>query len=123
MTSEEGVENPNWSPNGNRLGFLRENSFLGVRWDGSARMGRLVEGPGVRFRWSPDGKSIYYVGTRERRGHWEYSLEESTERRLTDFVGKRGELSNDLATDGRFLYFNWADQLADIWVMDVVQER
>ncbi len=122
-TDELTAFNPEWSPDGNRLGFAGENSFFGVRWDGTDRVERIVKGPGLRFRWSPDGKFIYYVGTREGRALWEHSLEESTERRLTDFVGKRGQLSSDLATDGRFLYFNWEDQLADIWVMDVVRER
>ena len=114
---------PEWSPNGTWLGFRRDNSFVGARWDGTDRIERLVDGPGRTFRWSPDSKFIYYNGTRERPGLWEYSLEEGTERRLTDFVGTRGDLSFNLATDGRFLYFHWDEALADIWVMDVVQDR
>ena len=27
-----------------------------------------------------------------------------------------------LATDGKYLYFTWRQDLGDIWVMDVVQE-
>jgi hypothetical protein len=39
---------------------------------------------------------------------------------MTHFVGKRGTLGiMQSSTDGRFLYFPWQDDLADIWVMDV----
>ncbi len=46
------------------------------------------------------------------------------ERRLTDLVGKRGELGIlSLTTDGRYLYFSWEEDTGDIWVMDVVAEE
>ncbi|MFQ5788996.1 MAG: nucleotidyl transferase AbiEii/AbiGii toxin family protein [Acidobacteriota bacterium] len=32
-------------------------------------------------------------------------------------------LSFNLATDGQYLYFHWDDELADLWVMDVVQNQ
>ena len=121
VTSEEGASYPEWSSDGNWIGFYLRERFFGARLDGSDGIELLVEGPGWAFSWSPDGESIYYVGTEERPALWEYSLEESTERRLTDLVGRRGQLSYELATDGRFLYFTWEDELADIWVMDVEQ--
>jgi len=33
----------------------------------------------------------------------------------------RGSLGSEaLATDGRYLYFAWEEDIGDIWVMDVV---
>ena len=43
--------------------------------------------------------------------------------RLKRAVAIRGTIdANALATDGRFVYFTWRDDIADIWVMDVVQK-
>ncbi|HYT68168.1 MAG TPA: hypothetical protein VEL51_17195 [Vicinamibacterales bacterium] len=36
--------------------------------------------------------------------------------------GKRGNVTaGPPATDGQYLYFNWRDDLGDIWVMDVAR--
>jgi hypothetical protein len=49
-------------------------------------------------------------------------LEKIGEGVLTDLEGRRGHLGTQgLATDGRYLYFRWEEELGDIWVMDVVQ--
>ena len=120
VTTEGSDGMPEWSPDGTWLGFQRDNIFFGARWDGTDRIQHLVDGPGRTFRWSPEGEFIYYT---DRQALWEYSLEDGTERRLTDFVGTRGNLSFNLATAGRFLYFHWDEALADLWVMDVVRER
>ena len=54
---------------------------------------------------------------------WELSLDNGDERPMTDLVGKRGTLGGDaLATDGEHLYFTWAEDVGDLWVMDVVRE-
>ncbi len=41
---------------------------------------------------------------------------------MTDLVGRQGQVSKP-ATDGRFLFFFWRENLGDIWVMDVVTEE
>jgi hypothetical protein len=47
-------------------------------------------------------------------------LRDGTEQPITNLVGKRGEVGiMQPATDDRFLYFPWQEDLADIWVMDV----
>ncbi len=47
----------------------------------------------------------------------------SDERPLTDLAGRRGRLGYETpSTDGQYLYFIWAEELGDIWVMDVVTE-
>ncbi len=47
------------------------------------------------------------------------------ERQVTALVGKRrGHIGTEaFATDGRYLYFTWEDDLGDIWVMDVTWAR
>ena len=42
------------------------------------------------------------------------------ERPVTELRGRRGYLESlSLATDGKYLYFTWGEDLSDIWVMDV----
>jgi hypothetical protein len=83
----------------------------------------LTKGPGTNpFRWSPDGKLLYYTGWQERSGNfWAFSLEDSREYPLTALVGRRGTPGWALATDDRFLYFTWREDMGDIWVMDVAR--
>ncbi len=86
---------------------------------------RLSEGPGseAEAQWSPDGKALYYAGKAERAGNlWALSLKDRREYPVTDFTGRRGSLGWALATDGRYLYFTWSEDLGDLWVMDVVRE-
>jgi hypothetical protein len=68
---------------------------------------------------SPDGNVVYF-----RRGDnsdvWALSLEDGTEYQVTDLGERRGSRAHGLATGGRYLYFNWSDNIGDIWVMDVV---
>ena len=50
-----------------------------------------------------------------------FSLEDGAERAMTDFTGRPGTIGNfGLATDGNYLYFNWQEDVGDLWVMDVV---
>ncbi len=54
---------------------------------------------------------------------WAVSLEDGREYPVTDLSGRHGSLYKfSLATDGDYLYFDWEEDLGDIWVMDVVQE-
>ncbi len=47
------------------------------------------------------------------------TLDDRTQRYLTDFTGKHGGMSEKLDTDGEYIYFRWRQDLGDIWVMDV----
>lgn len=72
-------------------------------------------------RWSRDGKKVYYPVLEATGGNlWAVSVEDGSERPITNFSGKPGNLgAHGLATDGNYLYFTWEEDLGDIWVMDV----
>ncbi len=72
-------------------------------------------------RWSRDGKKVYYPALEATGGNlWAVSVEDGSERPITNFTGKPGNLgAHALATDGNYLYFTWEEDLGDIWVMDV----
>jgi Tol biopolymer transport system component len=95
-------------------------------WRVSAAGGEPVPlgvGGGFEIRFSPDGKKLYFAGMGDRRDNlWTFSPGEKDAHRLTDFEGRPGSLGWSLATDGRYLYFTWYDDIGDIWVMDVVRE-
>ena len=57
------------------------------------------------------------------RDIWAHSLTDGTERRVTDFSAKRGNLYNSIETDGEYIYFSWGEDLGDLWVMDVVTDE
>ncbi len=50
--------------------------------------------------------------------------EDGTEHPVTDLSGRYGRLQEDpcFDTDREYLYFIWAEDLGDIWVIDVVTE-
>ena len=114
---------PSWSPDGKSLVFSSiRGETRNLRW-APATGGRaepLTRGPGSFATWSADGKTIYFT---RPPNLWSISADSRTERPVTDFAGKRGDLAElTLATDGRYLYFGWAEDVGDIWVMDVVDE-
>ena len=78
----------------------------------------ITEARGAYAAWSPDGNELYFL----RAGNfWTLLVEDGTERPVTSLVGRRGTFY-DLATDGQYLYFNFRNDIGDIWVMDVVRE-
>ena len=91
---------------------------------------RVTSGQGNAPRWSPDGAWIYFTSIRDDRGStygrqrtgvnvWRVSVDGNSERPVTNLSGKRGFLGPNIATDGRWLYFTWREDVADIWTMDV----
>jgi hypothetical protein len=76
-------------------------------------------------RWSRDGRRVFFIGRGESAGNvWAVSVEDRAMRPMTDLVGRSGALGNLAnATDGRYLYFTWQEDLGDIWVMDVVWDE
>ena len=50
---------------------------------------------------------------------WRLSLRDGKASPLTDLRGRRGDLVENFASDGKYLYFVWREDDGDIWVMDV----
>jgi dipeptidyl aminopeptidase/acylaminoacyl peptidase len=63
--SEKPVADPQWSPDGRRLAFVRDDEIWVVEADGS-RLTRVVGKPGAGRdpRWSPDGKRLAFLSRR-----------------------------------------------------------
>ena len=127
LTIDRDTAFPEWSPEGSWLTFVATGSFPEQLWRVPAAGGkpeRLGGGPVYTHRWSPDGRRIYMTGLGDRAGAiWEMAADGTRERPATDLRGRRGYLEPlSLATDGKYLYFTWGEDLSDIWVMDVVQD-
>jgi TolB protein len=111
-----------YSPDGRWIGFQRSGRFYRIPAAGHGEPELVAEGPGQWFRWSPDGRFVYFTGDGERRGNlWALSLTNGRQYPLTDLHGRRGKLGFYLATDGQNLYFHWDEEVADIWVMAVAR--
>ncbi len=63
--SEENVSDPQWSPDGRRLAFVRKEAIWVIEADGS-RLVRVTEHPAGNTlpRWSPDGRRLAFVSRR-----------------------------------------------------------
>ena len=63
--SEKAVSDPQWSPDGRRLAFVRDDEIWVVEVDGS-RLTRVVGKPGEGRapRWSPDGHRLAFLSRR-----------------------------------------------------------
>ena len=63
--SEKSVSDPQWSPDGRRLAFVRDDEIWIVEADGS-RLTKVVPKPGGgrEPRWSPDGHRLAFISRR-----------------------------------------------------------
>jgi dipeptidyl aminopeptidase/acylaminoacyl peptidase len=63
--SEKAVSDPQWSPDGRRLAYIREDEIWVMEADGS-RVVRVVGKPGEgrQPRWSPDGRRLAFISRR-----------------------------------------------------------
>ncbi len=107
-----------WSPDGQWLVFGAPGPRLWLMSaDGSERK-LLSAGPAYSTaRWSPDSETVFA----KRNGNfWAFNVEDGSEHRVTDLVGRSGGLGSGMTTDGSWIYFAWRQDLGDIWVMDVV---
>jgi Tol biopolymer transport system component/tRNA A-37 threonylcarbamoyl transferase component Bud32 len=108
-----------WSGDGRWLVFQSESRLFRISPAGG-QPEPLIEPVGLfGARLSSDGKVLYYLGEDNLRA---LSLEEGGQYPMTDLAGRRGTLGWGVATDGQFLYFSWAEETGDIWVMDVSEE-
>ncbi len=63
--SEKNVSDPQWSPDGRRLAYIRDNELRVIEADGSRDVGVTGHPAGVSSpRWSPDGLRLAFVGRR-----------------------------------------------------------
>lgn len=115
---------PVFSPDGQSVIFFSTRSdeyrLLQVSRDGRA-VKPFTAGPGRVSKLSPDGETLYFHGTANRRGSiWAKSLVTGREFPVVTLDGKQGQIDlSSLATDGRYVYFVWIEEQSDIWVMNV----
>ncbi len=85
--SEKPVSDPQWSPDGRRLAYVRDDEIWVVEADGS-RQTRVVAKPGGgrEARWSPDGRRLAFLS--RRRGWSQIWLIDAP-------VPRRGRPAND----------------------------
>jgi len=117
---------PVWAPDGKTIVFSSGRAGDGL-WQVSSAGGEpeaFTKEPASISRGSPDGTVLYYQRMAElgRREIWAKSVADGSERPRVVLSGRQGMMDYGLATDGRYLYFNWREETGDIWVMDVLQE-
>ncbi|HXV63360.1 MAG TPA: hypothetical protein VEK15_21855, partial [Vicinamibacteria bacterium] len=121
--TEKDQLHPTWTPDGPGVLFPSADDCL---WQVPADGGEPVRVLCGVAGWpavSLDGKRIFFTrGTEAGRDIWAFAPEDGTEQRLTQLEGRPGTLRTQIATDGRFLYFGWQEDVGDLWVMDVVRE-
>ncbi|HEY7591236.1 MAG TPA: prolyl oligopeptidase family serine peptidase [Candidatus Limnocylindrales bacterium] len=63
--SDKGVSDPQWSPDGRRLAYVRDDTIWIIEVDGSRQMRVAGDGPGTSApRWSPDGQRVAFLSRR-----------------------------------------------------------
>lgn len=115
-----------WAPDGT-LSFVSNRGNQSRVWVAGApgQPPTVSSGAGMSFHdWAPDAQRLFALGVQERKDDiWELQPDGS-ERIVAQLKGgRRGHIGSEaFATDGKFLYFTWEDDLGDIWVMDVTWE-
>jgi len=115
---------PAWSPDGEWLVVPRSGGLFRIPSEGGEGELLTVEaGSGWGARFSPDGRQLFYQGAGERSSDiFALSLEDAREYPVTHLANRRGSMEFNLATDGGYLYFIWAENFGDLWVMDIVTD-
>jgi Tol biopolymer transport system component len=114
-----------WAPDGGTLVLVRQGQLILIT-PGGGNQGTVLPTPTrpSLARFWPDGRSILFTtvgGPDEERELWRVSLTDRKASPVTDLRGRRGELLESFATDGKYIYFLWREDDGDIWVMDVAR--
>ena len=68
--------------------------------------------------WSFDGKQLFF---KRMADYWRLSMDDHWQFPVTNFAGRRGTLGV-AHTDGKYFYFTWRDDLADVWTVDLTEQ-
>jgi len=108
-----------WSADGRYLVTLVGGRIALADVSAEGRAETVAKNRGFFGRFSRDASRLFYVAA-EGGNLWTVRRDGTDERPVTDFTGRRGAPGvSALATDGRYLYFTWAEDVGDIWTMDV----
>lgn len=98
MLAMDKLSDPRLAPDGSRIAFVRKtidiaadagNSDIWLVDAYSGQLGRLTHDPASdgQPRWSPDGRSLYFISTRSGSSQvWRQNLDGSPAQQLTDFA-------------------------------------
>ena len=109
---------PRWSPDGNWIAFdthVENHSHIFVVDAEGRNLHAITHGASDNYvpSWSSDGKSIYFASSRTgSRQIWKHSLENGSERQLTE----HGGFDPLESYDGRTIYYSKFDE-PGIWSM------
>jgi Tol biopolymer transport system component len=131
------LSSASWSPDGNKIAFLSSGSSdsdilnkypmpyhlpLHEVDVASGKEKRLLDFPVNSFRWSPDGKQMFFISAYEDPGRVKYAIyilnrQTGEQRRITDF-GKG--CSAAWSPDGAQLAFSLGDdQISDVYAVSL----
>jgi Tol biopolymer transport system component len=119
--TDQGIHCPVYSPDGEWIVAHTHRSGDRLRRIPAAggEAEPLTDSDGYYAAWSPDGKQLYFW----RAGDiWARSMEDGSETAVTSLEDRRGDRDECLTTDGKYLYYNWREDVGDVWVMDVVRD-
>ena len=115
---------PKWSHDGRWVIFPSARTGTNRVWRIPAEGGEaelLSMENGLTLRPSLDGETVYYHGPARPPGTiFALSLDDGSERAAAELTGRHGRLGFGLSVDESYIYFNWWEDVGDIWVMDVV---
>lgn len=118
-----GDYSPDFSPDGRWLAFGSNRGGTGQIWLVPRAGGEpqaLARGFGPPT-WSRDGAHVFFFRTTAGSANlWSVSVDTRQALPLTNLTGRRGTLGTaGTATDGKYIYFTWRDDVGDIWVTDI----
>ena len=124
------MRRPLFSPDGTWVSNIRYVAGAGPRLvrvpaDGGGDATPITDLTIFNYVWAAEDDELYFTTlTGAEIGNiWAVSADGSGLRPLTDFTDRPGTLGGEaLATDGRFIYFTWEEDVGDIWIADLVQD-